>query len=118
MEKEYRGLTKMSSSTSMQNDRTHYENSSFTAADKRTTSSKKASTEDNSDNNTFMKSLQDAPTLETRQSLSSKARQQKYGDPPLRDNSAYKRTQVNNSKSSAVKHSVTVSDSKHFTINS
>ena len=117
MEKEYRGLTKMSSSTSMQNDRTHYENSSFTAADKRTTSSKKASTEDNSDN-TFMKSLQDAPTLETRQSLSSKARQQKYGDLPLRDNSAYKRTQVNNSKSSAVKHSVTVSDSKHFTINS
>ena len=120
MEKENRRLTKMTSSTHMQDDRMHRENNSFAAADKRTTSFKQAtvvSTEDNTDNNTFIKSLRDAPALETRQSLSSKARQQKYGDPPLRDNLAYKRTQVNDSKSSAVKHNVTVSDSKHLTIN-
>ena len=105
----------------MQDDRMHRENSSFTVADKRTTTSSKQATvvsaEDNTDNNTFIKSLRDAPALETRQSLSSKARQQKYGDLPLRDNSAYKRTQVNDSKSSAVKHNVTVSNSKHSTIN-
>ena len=81
--------------------------------DKKIVSSKRTSlvnTEDTNDNNTLTKFLGDGPTLETRQSLSSKARRQKHGDPLLKNGLADKRAQLIDNKPSTMKQNVTVSE--------
>ena len=96
----------------------HCENNDSTTVNKKIVSSKQTSlvnAEDNSDNNAFTKSLRDGPTLETRQSLSSKAKQRKHGDLLLKNNNSVdKRAQLIDNKPSTMEQNVTVSDNKHL----
>lgn len=103
--KENRKITKMTPSTSKHDDRIHHRNNSL-PVDKKIISSKQTSLVENTEDTI------DVTTLETRQSLSSKAKKQKHGGGlPLRDSSSDKGTQMVNAKSSAIKQNFTVSSS-------
>lgn len=100
-------VAKMSSSAvHMQDDSVHHESTSSTTVDKKTVSSKQTSLVNTEDDNTFTKPLRDKATPETRQSLSSKAKQQKQA---MRENSADKRKQLADTNCLPVKQNATVS---------
>jgi len=94
------------------------ENSSSTAVNKKILPSQKApfaNTEDDS-NYTSNRPTRDTSTLETRRTLSSKAKQQNHGDVSLKDNSADKGAQLIDATSATVKQNATVSDTKYLLI--
>ena len=87
--------------SAVHDDSGHHENNS-SAVDKKIVSSKRTSLV-NTEDRALTKSL------ETRQSLSSKARRQKHGDPSLKNSLADKRAQLIDNKPSTPKQNVTVS---------
>ena len=86
MDKETLKFTKTTQDDSM-----HHGSNSSTTIEKKIVSSKQTSLVNVKDSNDNNASLRDGPTAETRQSLSSQAKQKKHGDPSLKNSTVDKR---------------------------
>ena len=88
----------------------HHDDKSFLTVDKKIVQASLVNAEDNRDSVAITKPLRDGATIGTRQSLSSKAKQQKHGHRSLTDSSVDdKRAQSTDNGPSAFKQNVTVS---------